>query len=327
MKNIQTQIQDYKKIESYSHINLDDIINKVTQEVSELIESDTAWDKIETYKESADVLVNILSVAQELNLDFEINREEKQKDNTKLAIMLGKWNSQIQDLRNRYSRKDIDIKDLEKTTKEFVETILNYSNSESDLKEIIINNSKKFESRKDNYKPNINLNDYIDSYADFPKKWIHFKDISRLLSDPIALDYTINELSLSCKDSDLIVWLDARGFIFWSLVAQKLSKPFIMLRKKWKLPWNTNSIDYWLEYSNSSIEIQTDKIQKWQKVSLIDDLLATWGTIKAAIDLVEKEWWEINNISFVIQLDDEILLNNQNRKDIEKYNINSLIKY
>ncbi len=327
MKNIQPQIIEYKKIESYSHINLDDIINKVTQEVWELIEADMAWDKQETHKESVDVLTNILSVAHEMKLDFDIERPDQEKDNTKLAITLWKWNSQIQDLRNRYSRKEISINEVSHTTKVFVETILNYSDPKKSLNELIENNTQKFESRKDHYKPNIDLNDYIDSYPDFPKKWIHFKDISRLLSNPEALDYTINELSQKCIDSDVIVWLDARGFIFWSLVAQKLSKPFIMLRKKWKLPWKTNSIDYWLEYGNSSIEIQTDKIQKWQKVSIIDDLLATWGTIKAAIDLVESEWWDINNIAFVIQLNDEVLLKKQNRTDIQKYKIDSLLEY
>lgn len=100
-----------------------------------------------------------------------------------------------------------------------------------------------------------------------------------------------------------------------------------MIRKKWKLPWKTLSQDYWLEYWSDVIELQEGSILKWQKVSIIDDLLATGWTAKAAINLIEKSWWEVNNVSFVISLDQPELSNLESRKDLEKYNINSVVNY
>ncbi len=173
----------------------------------------------------------------------------------------------------------------------------------------------------------IDLKNYIKSYPDFPKSWINFKDISPLLLDKYALNYAISELSRSCLDSDVIVWLDARWFIFWSLVAQRLWKPFVMIRKAWKLPWKTKSISYWLEYWKDTIEIQEWIIKIWQKISIIDDLLTTWWTVNAAISLIEEVWWLINNISFVISLDEEFLKSFPTRKSLENYKIYSLLNY
>lgn len=327
MKNIQSEIQDFKRLETYAHVNLDDIINKVTQEVSELIEADENWDVQETYKEAWDVLVNVLSVSHELWMNFDIERKYMQKSNIDLSILNWKWNSKIQALRNKYSKENITLNEAESITKELVESVLNYTNPKKSLSELVKINTQKFEVRKDSYKPKINLNEYIDSYPDFPKKWIHFKDISRLLTTPEALKYAVNELSINCKDSDIIVWLDARGFIFWSLVAQNLNKPFVMFRKKWKLPWNTKNLDYWLEYWNNTLEIQTWKIDKLQKVSIIDDLLATWWTVKAAIDLIESEWWIVNNLAFVIALNDKNLVDMKSRNFLSNYEVNSLLNY
>ena len=244
-----------------------------------------------------------------------------------LMMDLWKWNSDVQGYRNRYSRDIISLKDIEKSTNMLVKNILSYTNPSLKVSEIIDKNSKKLETRIDAYKPDIDFKDYIADYNDFPKAWIVFKDISPLLKDKKVLEFAIDEMSQKSKDSDVIVWLDARGFIFGSLIAKKLWKPFVMLRKKWKLPGETIEKDYWLEYGNDVIELQVDAIKKWKKVSLIDDLLATWGTIKAAIDLVEKVWGEVNNIAFAISLDDDELVWMPNRKDLENYEVNSLVSY
>jgi len=142
------------------------------------------------------------------------------------------------------------------------------------------------------------IEDYIADYSDFPKPWILFKDISPIFKSPEAFRYVCMELAEKCKGSDVIVWLDSRGFLFWSLVAEHLNKPFVMVRKAWKLPWKTLSQDYGFEYWNDIVEIQEWAIEKWQKVSVIDDLLATGWTAKAAIDLIEKSGAKVDNVSF-----------------------------
>lgn len=327
MKNLQNQIGEYKSIENYAHITIDDVINKVTQEVWELIEADVNWDKYEVYKEAWDVLSNILSVSHELWINMDIERVNGVRNNMELSILLWKWNTKVQGIRSRYSREKVDLNDVQCITKELVKSVLNYSNPDLSLSNILEINTQKFESRKNLYKPEIELKDYIESYSDFPKSWINFKDIWNILKNPEVLRFSILEISEKCMNSDVIVWLDARGFIFWSLVSQHIWKPFIMLRKKWKLPWETKEIDYWLEYWKSTLEIQTWKIVKWQKVSIIDDLLATWWTIKAAIDLVEDEWWIVNNLAFVMSLNDDNLINLESRKVLESYRGDSLVSY
>jgi len=149
----------------------------------------------------------------------------------------------------------------------------------------------------------MNLKNYIADIPNFPKEWIIFKDISPILQNPEALGYVVEKLSENLENVDKIVGLDARGFIFGSLVAYKLKKPFVMLRKKWKLPWECEEISYDLEYGSNTFEIQKTAIKKWDKVAIIDDLLATWWSAKAACDLVEKLGWEVDSLSFVIELE------------------------
>lgn len=322
---LQEQMSEYKSIETYSHITLDDVLNKVTQEIWELIEASLDWNKEEMYKEAGDVIVNILSVCEELWIDIDTAWKKTEINSDKVAILLGKWNSKVQWLRNRYSREDVNIEEVQTITSDLVKAVLNYSDPNMDLSHIIKRNTSKFDNRKELYKPQINLLDYIESYEWFPKPWINFKDIWPMLKSKEALDFAVKEISAKCSDSDVIGWLDARGFIFWSLVAKELWKPFVMLRKKWKLPWVTKGVSYWLEYWKDNLEIQEWSIKKWQKVSLIDDLLATWWTIKAAIDLVEGLGWVINNLSFVISLDEKELAWQESRKQLNWYNINSLI--
>lgn len=168
----------------------------------------------------------------------------------------------------------------------------------------------------------MNLSKYISSIKNFPKPWIDFKDISPLLSSPEALDLTILSFEKKVWKVDKVVWLDARWFIFWSLLAYKLKVPFIMLRKKWKLPWECESIDYKLEYGTNTFEIQKQAIKKDDKVVIVDDLLATWGSVLAAIKLIEKLWWKVDSINIVVELE---FLNA--REKIKDYKINSLLKY
>jgi len=168
----------------------------------------------------------------------------------------------------------------------------------------------------------MNLKDYILEVKDFPKKWISFKDISLILQKPEVLSFVIDKLSENIKNVDKIIGLDARWFIFGSLVAYKMKKPFIMLRKKWKLPWECESISYDLEYGKNVFEIQKSAIKKGDKVAIIDDLLATWWSAKAACDLVEKLWWYVDSLHFVIELE---FLNW--RKIFSNQKLFSLVKY
>ena len=148
----------------------------------------------------------------------------------------------------------------------------------------------------------MNLKNYIAEIQNFPKDWINFKDISPLLQNPEVLKFAIKSIIENIWNPDKIVWLDARGFIFWSLVAYEMQIPFVMLRKKWKLPWETEEISYSLEYWENVFEIQKNAISKWEKIAIVDDLLATWWSAKAGIDLVEKIWWKIESLNFVIEL-------------------------
>jgi adenine phosphoribosyltransferase len=149
----------------------------------------------------------------------------------------------------------------------------------------------------------MDLKKYIVEIQDFPKEWINFKDMSPILQNLEVLSFVIQQFKQNIWNVDKIVWLDARGFIFGSILAYEMKVPFVMLRKKWKLPWDCESISYDLEYGSNTFEIQKNAIQKWDKVAIVDDLLATWWSAKAACDLVEKLWWEIESLNFVMELE------------------------
>ena len=168
----------------------------------------------------------------------------------------------------------------------------------------------------------MNLNTYIRDIENFPIEWITFKDIAPLLSSPEAFKESIEQLAVFVKWATHIVWLDARWFIFGGAISYKLGIPFIPIRKAGKLPFETISIDYELEYGKNSFEIHTDALNYWDRAAIIDDLLATWGTAFAATQLVEKLWAEVHSINFVVNLD---FLNGSEK--LKKYNINSLLKY
>lgn len=168
----------------------------------------------------------------------------------------------------------------------------------------------------------MNLENYIRTIPDFPIQWISFKDITPLLSDKDAFNYAIDEFSKYLNWIDKIVALDARWFIFWWALSYKLWIPFIPIRKKGKLPYDTISIEYELEYWKNCFEIHKDSILPWEKIAIIDDLLATWWTAKASVELIEKLWGIVNSLNFVCDL---TFLDWRNK--LEWYKINSLIKY
>ena len=296
MNWISENINAYKDIERYAHINLDAVLHKVTQEVAELSyarKHETLW---EVYSEAWDVIVNMLSVASELGVDVsllqDVSREQIEWE--VLLHMLGDWNSKVQWYRNKYSRENVTLPELQALTQEFTSTILSFVDPCVNLWKIIQTNTQKFMERKDQYKPKINIKDYIAEYPDFPKPGINFKDISPLLRDTDAFDYVCHEMAESCRGADKIVALDSRGFIFAPTIKKILWIPWIMARKPGKLPGKVETISYDLEYGSNTIEIQKyDKdwnlnIQPGEKVAIVDDLLATGGTAWAAIKLVEK---------------------------------------
>ena len=152
----------------------------------------------------------------------------------------------------------------------------------------------------------MDLKDYIRSVSDYPKKGILFRDITTLIKNENAFKETIDIIIERLKryNFNKITAIESRGFIFASAVSYILKKPFILLRKKNKLPAERYSVDFELEYGTATIEIHKDSIQKDDKVVIIDDLIATGGTAEAAAKLIEMSGGVISNFVFVINLFD-----------------------
>ena len=150
----------------------------------------------------------------------------------------------------------------------------------------------------------LNLKDYIRDVPNFPKEGILFRDITPLLADKDALAQTIEKLADPFVNAgiDYIAAVEARGFIFGSAVAKELGCGFIPLRKTGKLPYQTESVTYDLEYGTDTIEVHQDAIKPGDKVLMLDDLLATGGTMGAACALMEKLGAKIAGLTFVIEL-------------------------
>lgn len=148
------------------------------------------------------------------------------------------------------------------------------------------------------------LKDYVRSIPDFPEPGIIFRDITSILQSKEGLKLAIDKMQELLKDVDfdLIVGPESRGFIFGVPIAYNMNKPFIPVRKKGKLPCETVSIDYELEYGKASIEVHKDAIKPGQKVVIVDDLIATGGTIEAITKLVELLGGEVVKIIFLIEL-------------------------
>ena len=152
----------------------------------------------------------------------------------------------------------------------------------------------------------MDLKNFIRSIPDYPKKGILFRDITTLIKDEKAFEETINQIVERSKKFEFnkVAAIESRGFVFASAVSYILKKPFIMLRKKNKLPAETHSIDFELEYGTATIEVHKDSINEKDSVLVIDDLIATGGTAEAAAKLIEISGGKVSCFIFVINLFD-----------------------
>ena len=152
----------------------------------------------------------------------------------------------------------------------------------------------------------MNLKDHLRSIQDYPKKGILFRDITTLIKNETAFVKCIDEIIERSNKFEFneIAAIEARGFVFASAVSYILKKPFILLRKKNKLPGDTHSVDFELEYGRATIEVHKDSIKKDEKVLIIDDLIATGGTAEAAAKLIEVSNGKVAGFIFVINLFD-----------------------
>jgi len=172
----------------------------------------------------------------------------------------------------------------------------------------------------------MNLKDYIRSIPDYPKKGILFRDITTLIKNEIAFTETINQIIERSKKFNFtkIAAIESRGFVFASAVSYVLKKPFILLRKKNKLPADVHSIDFELEYGTATIEVHKDSINEKDSVLIIDDLIATGGTAEAAAKLVELSKGKIAAFIFVINLFD---LGGSDNLIKKKYSVENLLDF
>ena len=172
----------------------------------------------------------------------------------------------------------------------------------------------------------MDLKKHIRSIPDYPKKGILFRDITTLIKDAKAFKYTNDKIiKLAQKlEFDKVAAIESRGFVFASTVSYQLEKPFILLRKKNKLPAEVHSVDFELEYGTATIEVHKDSIQKGEKILIIDDLIATGGTAEAAAKIVEISGGKVAGFIFVINLFD--LPGNKLLRD-KGYKTESLIEF
>ena len=168
------------------------------------------------------------------------------------------------------------------------------------------------------------LKEYVRSIPNFPEKGIVFRDITSVLQDKEGLQLAINSMQEVLKDIefDVIVAPESRGFIFGMPMAYNLNKSFVPVRKKGKLPYETIEESYDLEYGSATIEIHKDAIQKGQKVVIIDDLIATGGTLEAIAKLVEKLGGDVKRICCLIDLPDL-----KGKQKLKKYDIKTVIEF
>ncbi|MCC8066567.1 MAG: adenine phosphoribosyltransferase [Clostridiales bacterium] len=168
------------------------------------------------------------------------------------------------------------------------------------------------------------IEDYVRSIPDFPEEGVIFRDITSILQDADGLQLSIDLIQEKLKglDFDVVVGTESRGFIFGVPVAYNLHKPFIPVRKKGKLPCETISREYDLEYGTATIEMHKDAIRPGQKVVVIDDLIATGGTVEAAIRLIEDLGGEVVRVVFLMEL-----AGLNGREKLADYDVQSVICY
>ena len=172
----------------------------------------------------------------------------------------------------------------------------------------------------------MNLKDFIRSIPDYPKKGILFRDITTLIKDEKAFSEAINQIVDRSKKIKFnkIAAVESRGFVFASAISYILKKPFIMLRKKNKLPADVHSVDFELEYGTATIEVHKDSIEKSDRILIIDDLIATGGTAEAAAKLVSISGGAVAGFIFVINLFD---LNGSDNLIKKGYTVENLIEF
>ena len=168
------------------------------------------------------------------------------------------------------------------------------------------------------------VEDYIVTIPDFPEPGIMFRDVTGVLDDAEGLKLAIDELykKLEEVDYDIIAGAEARGFIFGMPLAYKAGKPFVPIRKKGKLPRETVEKTYDLEYGTATIEIHKDSIKPGQKVVVVDDLIATGGTMKASAELIEELGGKVVKMLFLLELEGL-----EGRKKLGEYDVDSVVKY
>ena len=170
----------------------------------------------------------------------------------------------------------------------------------------------------------MDLKEYIRDVPDFPRPGILFKDITPLLSHPPALRHAIEQMGERCAalEPDTIACIEARGFLFAAPMAYQMGKPLVPIRKKGKLPYLTYEVTYDLEYGSDTVEVHVDGISDGHRVVIVDDLLATGGTMAAAARLVEQTGGEIAGLSVLIELCEL-----KGRDRLNGYDLISLIEY
>lgn len=168
------------------------------------------------------------------------------------------------------------------------------------------------------------VEDYVVSIPDFPEPGIIFRDVTSVIQDAEGLQLAVDEMQklLEGVEFDVLAGAESRGFIFGMPIAYNLKKPFVLVRKKGKLPRETVEMSYELEYGSATIEMHKDSVKPGQKVVLVDDLIATGGTIEAAAKLVEELGGEVVKIIFLMEL-----AGLEGRKKLAKYDVGSVVCY
>ena len=168
------------------------------------------------------------------------------------------------------------------------------------------------------------LEEYVRSIPDFPEPGIIFRDVTSILQDADGLKLAVDSMQalLEDTDADVIVGTESRGFIFGAPIAYNLHKPLVLVRKKGKLPCETVEKRYDLEYGSATIEMHKDSIKPGQKVVIIDDLIATGGTVEACAKMIERLGGEVTRIVFLMEL-----AGLKGREKLAKYDVKSVIRY
>ena len=170
----------------------------------------------------------------------------------------------------------------------------------------------------------MNLKEYIRDVPDFPQPGILFKDITPLLKNSAAFRYVISKFADHYRDKpvDVILGIEARGFLFAAPLALELGKPLVPVRKQGKLPFTTHSVEYALEYGEAAVEVHIDAVVPGQQVLLVDDVLATGGTLAASAQLIEKIGGHVAGLAVLVELMDL-----HGRDILNSYDLLSLVSY